>query len=541
MREMTIKRAIRYAKRRLLYIYEDYWTYKLISSISDQKRNGNSNVMVLFSDCMSMQKELIYSILAHRLFNKGIDVHFLFKKRFILRHLFKKMNIGNVSICNSLDMKRRLIEIEHKQLKHRHYKWIIDYDRNTIEANGINLYYVIMCSLRTVMKSYNINLRDASVKGIIGKMIDSCDVMLQIYFILNDYAKDNNIIVKIVGWESWYIPNGVFRIANEQLKDDTNIEFIDVALGYMHYFNKYFRDSYFTVVNYAYDKVSTRVEVKKEDIERAQGEVSYNNAQSSIMKAIERNSRIVSIRKGGSALLNKIKLFKNNNKKIFVLFAHVFYDVTLDDSSNAYSNMCEWIVDTVKYFAAKGDLLLLKPHPAERLIGESQKEPNETLSSFYENYIGKKYDNIQVLEPGVLTLEELSQYMDCGLIWRSSIAMELTYLEKPCIIAGNPQYGVLNLNYANNREDYLKMIDGIDNMNVTKEQIEEVVWYIYCLENYKHYYVDFIEYDKKNNIFKWNKSNLRKYLRNGCRNIDEMTNIILNSHSRFFSNCHIIS
>ena len=143
--------------------------------------------------------------------------------------------------------------------------------------------------------------------------------------------------------------------------------------------------------------------------------------------------------------------------------------------------MCEWIIETIKYFRGKEDLLLLKPHPAEFLTEQPKRTPNETLASFLRDT--ELPENILLLDIHQFSIKDLSPFISCGLIWRSSVAMELTFLEMPCIIAGNPIYRILDLSYAKNQEHYFNMIEQSHLTTVAEEQQLDIGTYLSMLDN----------------------------------------------------------
>ena len=172
-------------------------------------------------------------------------------------------------------------------------------------------------------------------------------------------------------------------------------------------------------------------------------------------------------------------------------------------------------METVRYFSSKEDLLILKPHPAEFEIDQPQKAPDETLASFLSNT--ELPGNILLLDQHQFTVKDLSPFISCGLIWRSSVAMELIFLGIPCLIAGNPIYRVLDLQYAKGRDHYFNMIEQSHRIRTTEQNKRDVAAYLYLLKG-KHVRVDCISYTKLKK-FHWNIKALRKNLRDGDEKI----------------------
>jgi hypothetical protein len=223
-------------------------------------------------------------------------------------------------------------------------------------------------------------------------------------------------------------------------------------------------------------------------------------------------------------IIKIIKTYQSQGKNVFCLFAHLFYDTPIEDSSTAFHSMCEWISETVNYFKDKEDLLLIKPHPAEFEKDQPQKTPNETLASFLSNT--ELPENILLLEQHQFTIKDLNTFISCGLIWRSSVGMELTFLGVPNIIAGTTIYNSLDLNYAKDKEHYFHMLTHAADIKVLQQQKKDVAKYLYLLER-KHIKIESISYHQNYRKFYWNRKELLRHLKSGSENISSVVDASL--------------
>jgi hypothetical protein len=160
----------------------------------------------------------------------------------------------------------------------------------------------------------------------------------------------------------------------------------------------------------------------------------------------------------------------------------------------------------------------------EFVKNEPKKRPNETLASFLEGKIAA--ENIIMLEPHQFSINDLKPFLNAGLIWRSSVAMELTFLGVPCIVAGNPIYNAIPLYYSKSKDHYLKMIDNVSELEATQTQQNDVTKYLYLLAN-KHIPVKSITYHSKLRNSYWNPKALRAYLEKGDDKIKTIADIII--------------
>jgi hypothetical protein len=490
---------------------EKYLTKSLLAHIKPVDIFSSEYLFVFSQEKSSFQKRL-YILIARELSLMDIPSIFLYQKDSISSR-FSTLSINGYQISNSLNYGKAKGDIESNNLNGYYFDWKVDIENQTIEAYNTNFYPIILTTLRTVQKRYNVNYYNSNNEIVFEYLIKSCDLLLKYFLLLKDFSSKNSKKIKIVGFETNYIPNSVFQILCDKFSNDRDIEYIALSRGYIAYFGKHhFRESFITCNNLTKEKLSLGIAVNKDQLSAIDTKkINFDALSESSLKAV--NKKVFSkFSNKKNNVISNINNYIKENRKVFVLFTHLFYDVTIDDSSPSFKDMCEWIKLTIDYFEKNGNLLLLKPHPVEIRPDEPKKIPNETLKSFLNNI--KLPKNIILLEPNDFSLPELVPYLSCGLIWRSSVGMELTFLEVPTIIAGTPIYRALPLNYPQNQQHYFQMIDNVKSLGVTESQKKEVAKYLYLLEK-KHIHVDSITYDVRSRKILWDRKALEKYLATG--------------------------
>ena len=482
-----------------------------------------SEYVFIFNVVKSPYMEKLYTLVSHRLATLDIASCFLYKNDLLSRY-YPRFEIDGIEINNSLmiDKKARQISLLNKHSNF--FEWVIEIENGKIEAEGINFFPIISNTLRSIQKRYNAKFIDEDNRPTYNGLIQSCDLLLKYFLLLKNYAKENSKKVRFVGYEYFYIPNGLFKILCDRFSNNGDVEFVELEKGYMSYFGHNLKESYITCSNLTRTKDSTAFSVSKKELSEIDdknievGELLKpvsNALQKGIYSEIPTNQKTV---------INTIEDYRSKSKKVFVLFSHLFYDTPIDDNSPAFNGMCEWIMETIKYFKKKEDLLLIKPHPHEFMKDFPKKIPNETLASFLSNV--QLSDNIILLDPHLFTIKDLSPYISCGLIWRSSVAMELAFLGLPGIIAGNPYYNVLDLNYAQSKKHYFQLLEQSHEIKVTDKQKFDVAKFIYLLQR-KHVHINCIEYNSKLRKTYWNRKALKKYLTGGNQTIQSVVEKML--------------
>jgi hypothetical protein len=86
-------------------------------------------------------------------------------------------------------------------------------------------------------------------------------------------------------------------------------------------------------------------------------------------------------------------------------------------------------------------------------------------------------------------------------------------------------YRVLDLNYANDKEQYFNMIEQLHLLDVSEKRKKDVATYLYMLDR-KHVQIEHISYNKIKK-FHWNIKCLKKYLKYGDEKLQSIVQNIL--------------
>ena len=117
------------------------------------------------------------------------------------------------------------------------------------------------------------------------------------------------------------------------------------------------------------------------------------------------------------------------------LLTNVMWDAQLHYPQNAFRDMWEWLVTTIRYFEQRPELqLIIRVHPAE-LRGHIQSR--QPVAEEIRRELGALPPNIHVIPPDspVSTYAVMTQ-CDSVLIYGTKTGVELTSLGVPVIVAG---------------------------------------------------------------------------------------------------------
>ena len=141
------------------------------------------------------------------------------------------------------------------------------------------------------------------------------------------------------------------------------------------------------------------------------------------------------------------------------LLTNVVWDAQLHYPTNAFPNMLEWLLETIRYFASRSDLqLIIRIHPAEirGLLPSRQPVLEEIRRAF-----PRLPKNVFVISPeSPFSTYAVMMQCDCVLIYGTKTGVELTSMGIPVIVAGEAWIRNKGLTLdAASSEDYLKLLD----------------------------------------------------------------------------------
>lgn len=141
------------------------------------------------------------------------------------------------------------------------------------------------------------------------------------------------------------------------------------------------------------------------------------------------------------------------------LLTNVFWDAQLHYPTNAFSNMLEWLIETIRYFVTRPEIqLLIRIHPAEVRGAIPSRQPiiQEISKAFPE--LPK---NIVVIPPEsqISTYATMSM-CNAAIIYGTKTGVELTSTGMPVVVAGEAWIRNKGLTLdAKTKEDYFKILN----------------------------------------------------------------------------------
>ena len=125
----------------------------------------------------------------------------------------------------------------------------------------------------------------------------------------------------------------------------------------------------------------------------------------------------------------------NSKKPIVVLLTNVIWDAQLHYRTNIFSNMIEWVIETIKYFAQRPDIqLVIRIHPAELKGTIPSRQP---MLTEIRQAFPTLPANIKVIPPdSSISTYVVSALGNAAIIYGTKTGVELVSSGIPTIVAG---------------------------------------------------------------------------------------------------------
>ncbi|SEH30119.1 capsule biosynthesis protein [Magnetospirillum fulvum] len=168
------------------------------------------------------------------------------------------------------------------------------------------------------------------------------------------------------------------------------------------------------------------------------------------------------------------------NKKTIGLLTNVFWDAQLHYKQNAFRDMLEWVVKTIRWFETRPDLqLLIRIHPAE--IRGTVKS-RQILTDEIAKAIPKLSPNIFIIgaDSPVSTYAAMLK-CDSAIIYGTKTGVELTSIGIPVIVAGEAWIRNKGLTFdASSEAEYFSLLDRLPlNQRLDEATVGEARKYAY--------------------------------------------------------------
>jgi hypothetical protein len=517
--------------------YPEHDLRYLLDRTDPVEYESDHDEIVIFSTRNHAHHNYLYPLLAYPLTEQNIPTYFMFYHPMISR-TFPDLQIDRVQVSNSLRKQEHPYLFRSGQIGYPRFDWDVELDNEQItvgDLENINFFPTFIRTLQNDYQVYNIDFSDPEVARKVQRGLFTADEIVRYCQLLYNFAQREQITIKIIGWESSYLPHGLFnQFCLSDINQENRLEYINIGTQYGHYFRGIDAFPYYIgACNHTrrstFRKYSGFDKEHQKLFERTQNDQELlNEIQAELDRELKQNIFGISNKElnledeDPKGLKSHIERTHQSDRNVFCLFSHQFYDVPLYDHSELYDDMCEWIDDTIDIFSDREDLLILKPHPGESGHANEDNEPNTKLAEYIRDV--SDIENIILTDPGEYSSITIYNHIDCGLVWRSTVGIEMTLLGVPTIVGGRPYWDeFFEVNQPTTRDEYIDLIEKTGELTVEPETQTRASVYLYFLKNYLHNYVPYIKNLDYSALdlreIRWDKEKLDEFMESGDTDI----------------------
>ncbi|UVE49762.1 hypothetical protein KU306_12695 [Haloferax larsenii] len=149
------------------------------------------------------------------------------------------------------------------------------------------------------------------------------------------------------------------------------------------------------------------------------------------------------------------------------MFTNLLWDASLEPEYALYSDVFEWVSDTITAFEDIPDAeLIIKTHPAE-----SKRGTRESVTSRIREDFSPLPDNVKLLHPDTdVDTYALIDSLDASVVYNSTVGLESAYRGLPVIVAGETHYRGFGFTIdPETKQEYLALLNDVSQIEPPEE------------------------------------------------------------------------
>ncbi|MDL2211437.1 hypothetical protein LJB88_01005, partial [Erysipelotrichaceae bacterium OttesenSCG-928-M19] len=381
-------------------------------------------------------------------------------------------------------------DIRHHSLSKKwHYDWKIDIDNFEISYNGINIYQPIYEFVSRYQFTFFLDYEgDAFTKNKVIKLVSYMDRVIYYCEQLKEYAMKNNKRIRFISNAPHFPHAASYRIYCEAVGYKADMNFIVISHGYDNYFKNIgdAQTETLTALNLTKNLNSRNSFLGTKEGFEAYYKNNYDKLPELKRSALEWLSVSRSVEEIDSSnslkieILNHIKRYKKEGKKVYLLNGKVIFDLCVKDTKGCcHRDMSDWITHTVETVNKNKEILLLiKPHPHEQRKDITMtSEPTITLKDIIKTNME---ENVIYLDNSMFKNQELLDYVDLGIMWNGTSSLELAAQNIKTVICdkwGQLDYPIGFIK-TNTKDEYESLLNNPDSFEMDKELQDKAIVFL---------------------------------------------------------------
>jgi hypothetical protein len=319
--------------------------------------------------------------------------------------------------------------------------FVSDPSRGILRWGKLNFDHALLEDARIGRRTFDVDLTCPSLSADLGRLSEWSEHFARATKYAHSVIRASGVRVGLLSLFNSRMPDALFRPYCDLYGDKENFFCLQTANGYENYFTNF---STSISTKCVVRNMTEFSEVRSSSLPiPALFDQFYEANKSNVTDVIERVEQVATIRRttgnvqepAPEAILceNKINEWRAQGGKVACLFGRVVCDSAVPyDGGPAHKDIKDWLRHSIDAVRGSDTLLLIKPHPHEL---------NEQIATYLNQYFvdlmpSDVPENVIVLGHRWFDIQSLKRFVDLGLIFNGTTAVELALLEIPAVMCG---------------------------------------------------------------------------------------------------------
>ncbi|AZH26318.1 capsular polysaccharide export protein, LipB/KpsS family [Haloplanus aerogenes] len=339
---------------------------------------------------------------------------------------------------------------------------------NDIESatyRGVPVSRIATTSVKKYLKRYTLDLSDPNARSAYTDFLLDAMVLTDAIYALAETVDPELIVVN----EPYYLQGAVPIAAGRQ-----------AGIGCYSQMNGYF-DA--TIMFGRGDNRSPMPQFTNPDVVEAALEMPLSDDERATIETVMEG------RKSGRIVRQRYSSGTNQSldpdaDTLVGVFTNLLWDASLIPEGAVYDDVYEWLSDTISELGGQSDIhAVIKTHPAEAKFGT-----RESVSGWLQDTYDQLPDNVTHLLPDTdVDTYALIETLDVGIVFNSTVGLEMAFEGKPVVTAGYPHYLGFGFTYdSDSKPAYRNLLGRLDELELSDEKQRRAERYAHFFFACKH-------------------------------------------------------
>jgi hypothetical protein len=315
-------------------------------------------------------------------------------------------------------------------------------DKGSLKWGNIDLSHALWEEATVNRRVYEVDFNCPLMKKYLGNITKWANSNAIVLSNIHDICKKLEIRTGFLISHNHRLPDALYRFYCEKYGNQDKFFCIHSANGYQNYFSNFSTNISSKAVirnmtRYPMTRSASFPVPEKFDTYYAQNKSKVADILEIVKDVTKVNRSAVKdndITQEAKLVLAQIRNWKEKGGKVACAFGKVVCDSSVPyDGGPVHKDMKDWINHTIECAKNSNTLLLIKPHPHEH-----KEEIACFINAYFEDLIEKKLPkNVIILGHRWFNIHMLKEFVDLGLIYNGTTAVELGILGIPSILCAH--------------------------------------------------------------------------------------------------------